>query len=309
MEYKLIVVAGEAKQKVIKIKPPTIIGRSRDADIPVGHSLVSRRHCEITVGEDGMLIVEDLGSLNGTYHGEQRISEPVYLEPGDTLTVGSITFQAVYGDFQPELNPPSAATKAKAKPEPAEDLPDFLANDAEEEDEAVEEAVEEIEERTESPDEADDADNEGFPDFEVEEKKTPAKPAGDKKRRPPPPVMDAADSEDEIADLLDDEEIEEIDEVEEDAADFEVDAEAEDASLGDSNIPVGDDPSEEDSRLGDSGDADPGDSADIEAEVEVAAGDSRSGDSGSGMSWLTGDDDEEAQGSSDSGLDDFFKSL
>lgn len=281
MDYKLVVVAGDAKQKIIKIKPPTIIGRSREADVPVGHALVSRRHCEITVSEDGTLIVEDLGSLNGTYHGDQRITEPVYLEPGDKLTVGSITFQAQYGDFQAETDPPHAKAKAKA-PVEDEDLPDFLSD--EEEEEAEEE---------------DDA-----PNFEATIQKPKAPNADAKKRRPPPPVIDSNSDDEEVEDLLelpedDEEEIEEI----EDEGEDDAEAEASDVS-SDSKIPVGEDDELESS--------DGSDSADVEEEVEVAAGDSRSGDSGSGMSWLTGDEDEE-EGSGkqggDSGLDDFFKSL
>lgn len=290
MDYKLVVIAGDAKQKIIKIKPPTIIGRSRDADVPVGHALVSRRHCEITVSDDGTLIVEDLGSLNGTYHGDQRITEPVYLEPGDKLTVGSITFQAQYGDFQSETDPPPATAKAKA-PAVEDELPDFLAN------EEVAEAAE-------------DSDEEGFPDFEDDAPKAETPEPAPKKRRPPPPVMEAAtEDQEEIADLdlPEEEEIEDVEEVEvvEEEGDIEEEAEAHVES--DSNIPIGNDELE---------DSEGSDSAEIEEEVEVAAGDSRSGDSGSndsgsGMSWLTGDEDEE-EGSGkagDSGLDDFFKSL
>jgi hypothetical protein len=287
MDYKLVVIAGDAKQKIIKIKPPTIIGRSRDADVPVGHALVSRRHCEITVSEDGTLIVEDLGSLNGTYHGDQRITEPVYLEPGDKLTVGSITFQAQYGDFQSETDPPPTKANAKSKAAADEDdLPDFLSND----------------------DEDEEAEEEDAPNFEATVQKPKAPVADAKKRRPPPPVIESNTDDEDIADMLelpeeeDEEVVEEVEEIEEDG-NSDVDAKAEADDKGDSRVPVGEDDLEASSGS---------DSADIEEEVEVAAGDSRSGDSGSGMSWLTGDeDDEEGSGKKggESGLDDFFKSL
>ena len=282
MDYKLVIIAGDAKQKVVKIKPPTIIGRSREVDIPVGHPLVSRKHCEITVGDDGILIVEDLGSLNGTYHGDQRITEPVYLEPGDTLTVGSITFQAQYGDFQDDQAPPTVPPSAEADTKDVEDeLPDFLSAPDDEDD--IEDVVEESE------------DEEGFPDFEASAPETePAEPV--KKRRPPPPTMEAPEDVDEdIEDFLDD--VEEVEEVEDAEEADEVEADEEVAEESTSDISVG--AEHED--------------VDIEEEVEVAAGDSRagdssSGDSGSDMGWLTGDDDD-AGDSKDSGLDDFFKSL
>ncbi|MBZ0234768.1 MAG: sigma 54-interacting transcriptional regulator [Deltaproteobacteria bacterium] len=47
---------------------------------------VSRHHCVIKVGDEG-LICEDLGSTNGTYVAGRRVTS-VQLEPGDTITVG-----------------------------------------------------------------------------------------------------------------------------------------------------------------------------------------------------------------------------
>ena len=98
MEAKLLVVAGDASRTEVKLKLPTVIGRSRDADLTIAHPLVSRRHCEIVEGEDGCLQVRDLGSLNGTFVGQTRVEEST-LAPGDLLTVGAITFRAVYGDY------------------------------------------------------------------------------------------------------------------------------------------------------------------------------------------------------------------
>ena len=285
MDYKLVIIAGDAKQKVVNIKPPTIIGRSREVDIPVGHPLVSRKHCEITVGDDGVLIVEDLGSLNGTYHGDQRISEPVYLEPGDTLTVGSITFQAQYGDFQDDQAPPvMPSADADTQDVDDDEMPDFLSAGADDDDEDVEDIAEEASE------------DDGFPDFEASAPETEPAETINKKRRPPPPVMDASadDDEEEIESFLDlpEDEDEEFEEVEvEDVAEVE-EEEVVAAEESTSDISVGEEH----------------ESADIEEEVEVAAGDSSSGESGSGMNWLTGDE-EDGGDSKDSGLDDFFKSI
>ena len=62
----------------------------------MGHPLVSRQHCEVFEA-DGLLMVRDLGSLNGTFVGETRIAEQAMpVKPGDLLTVGPVTFRAVY---------------------------------------------------------------------------------------------------------------------------------------------------------------------------------------------------------------------
>jgi pSer/pThr/pTyr-binding forkhead associated (FHA) protein len=95
MDAKLVVVGGEARVTEVQLKLPTIIGRGRAAGITLPHPLVSRQHCEI-YEEQGRLVVNDLGSLNGTFVGDQRINEPTYLLPGELLTVGTVTFRAAY---------------------------------------------------------------------------------------------------------------------------------------------------------------------------------------------------------------------
>jgi hypothetical protein len=59
---------------------------------------VSRKHCELSE-RDGRLIVRDLGSLNGTFIGEARISDATTLPPGGKVTIGGVTLQAIYGDL------------------------------------------------------------------------------------------------------------------------------------------------------------------------------------------------------------------
>ncbi|MBW3600456.1 MAG: FHA domain-containing protein [Planctomycetes bacterium] len=100
MEAKLIVVGGDAKATEIKLKLPTIIGRGRGASLTLPHALVSRQHCEIYEA-GGQLYVRDMGSLNGTFVGNEPISEAP-LPPGELLTVGAVTFRAIYGELLEE---------------------------------------------------------------------------------------------------------------------------------------------------------------------------------------------------------------
>jgi predicted component of type VI protein secretion system len=97
MKAKLIVVGGDAKAAEVKLKLPTVIGRGREANLTLPHPLVSRKHCEI-FEDKGKLCVRDLGSLNGTYVNNERITDATSLPSGDLLTVGAVTFRAVYGD-------------------------------------------------------------------------------------------------------------------------------------------------------------------------------------------------------------------
>jgi hypothetical protein len=96
VEAKLVVVSGDTQARQYDLQLPTVIGRSRTTDLRVAHPLVSRQHCEI-YESNGVLMVRDLGSLNGTFIGQTRIAEGATpVKPGDLLSVGPVTFRAVY---------------------------------------------------------------------------------------------------------------------------------------------------------------------------------------------------------------------
>ena len=95
LNAKLTVVGGDAKASEIQLRLPTIIGRGREASLTLPHPLVSRLHTEI-VERDGRLFVRDLGSLNGTFVNNKRIETEQVLEPNQLLTLGNVTFRAIY---------------------------------------------------------------------------------------------------------------------------------------------------------------------------------------------------------------------
>lgn len=99
MEAKLVVVGGESHARQYDLELPVVIGRSRSTDVTLGHPLVSRHHCEVFEA-NGLLMVRDLGSLNGTFIGETRIADkPVPVKSGELFTVGPVTFRAVYREI------------------------------------------------------------------------------------------------------------------------------------------------------------------------------------------------------------------
>ena len=95
LKAKLVVVGGDAKAKEVDLKLPTVIGRGREASLTLPHPLVSRRHTEL-FEKDGYLYVKDLGSLNGTYVNNRRIESEQCLAPNQLLTLGNVTFRALY---------------------------------------------------------------------------------------------------------------------------------------------------------------------------------------------------------------------
>ncbi|MBI3181092.1 MAG: GGDEF domain-containing protein [Myxococcales bacterium] len=70
-------------------RPQTVIGRSRECDVSLDDSSVSRQHARLVhTGDEYRL--EDLGSANGTLVNGQRLAQAV-LRSGDKLQVGSTT--------------------------------------------------------------------------------------------------------------------------------------------------------------------------------------------------------------------------
>jgi len=77
------------------------IGRATGAQFIVEAPLVSRVHCRVTCAPDGQLMVEDLGSTNGTSVDARRISGTVPLQAGQTLTVGRVAFEVTKAEEAP----------------------------------------------------------------------------------------------------------------------------------------------------------------------------------------------------------------
>jgi ABC transport system ATP-binding/permease protein len=62
------------------------LGRSTVANLQVASNGVARLHARLSWSDDGVLIVEDLGSTNGTKVNGARVSRHP-LRAGDTLTL------------------------------------------------------------------------------------------------------------------------------------------------------------------------------------------------------------------------------
>lgn len=67
------------------------IGRGRGNSIVLDDMLVSRQHVRITADAEG-LVLEDLGSRNGTYVNGRRV-ERTHLSEGDRIGIGAATFE------------------------------------------------------------------------------------------------------------------------------------------------------------------------------------------------------------------------
>jgi DNA-binding CsgD family transcriptional regulator len=78
----------------------SVLGRSSCCDLVIQHPSVSRKHAEIRVSTLAVTVA-DLGSRNGTYLGERRVSiSPV--QPGQVLRFGDIAFTLIAAAEAPD---------------------------------------------------------------------------------------------------------------------------------------------------------------------------------------------------------------
>lgn len=92
-KYVLRGVSGAAFGKTYAVASAQVIGRHHECDIAIASEEISRRHAQVKPTADGVL-VEDLGSSNGTFINGQRVQSGV-LKNGDELRLDAIRFMLV----------------------------------------------------------------------------------------------------------------------------------------------------------------------------------------------------------------------
>jgi predicted component of type VI protein secretion system len=97
-------------------KDLTVVGRRDFCDVKIDHNSLSKRHC-VLVKTDGLLIIRDLATTNGTKVKGQRVRWAALL-PEDKITLGALKFRVYLGpDHLPapsELPPSSRSRKPSA---------------------------------------------------------------------------------------------------------------------------------------------------------------------------------------------------
>src|SRR3954447_18325973 len=86
------------------VKDLIVVGRKEDSDLRLEHKSVSKLHCVI-VKTDGLLMLRDLGSTNGTRVNGQRVRRAALL-PNDQLSIANYKFRVYLGPDQ--VDPPPA---------------------------------------------------------------------------------------------------------------------------------------------------------------------------------------------------------
>lgn len=107
----LLILSGRQEGTLLPLQHGRVltIGRMEGLDLVLPEDLVSRRHAQITVSDDGVHL-RDLGSTNGTFVNGKRVRE-VRLAEGDRVLLGATILSVVAHE---EMLLPSGSSLAEA---------------------------------------------------------------------------------------------------------------------------------------------------------------------------------------------------
>jgi pSer/pThr/pTyr-binding forkhead associated (FHA) protein len=90
---QLIVTEGSlAGTRVALTGKPILIGRANDSTLVLTDDYASTRHARISEN-NGTWYLEDLGSTNGTYVGQNKVTGPLPLEAGVVIRIGKTAME------------------------------------------------------------------------------------------------------------------------------------------------------------------------------------------------------------------------
>ena len=89
----LLVTAGSLKGTSIALtQAPIVIGRAPECSLVLEDDYASNRHAQLSL-RDGVCMLEDLGSTNGTFIGRTKLSVPTALDAGSSFRIGRTTIE------------------------------------------------------------------------------------------------------------------------------------------------------------------------------------------------------------------------
>ena len=90
-ELKLRLQRGNTQKMVTVDQDIYIVGRLPECNLCLPFGGISRSHARFSKGNNGLWMVEDLGSKNGTILNEQPVISPTEISHGDVIWVGDIS--------------------------------------------------------------------------------------------------------------------------------------------------------------------------------------------------------------------------
>ncbi len=87
-----IVQPPEAAGPTFAVTGSLTIGRAAGCEVTLDDTFISQVHARVSLSESGV-VVEDLGSTNGTYLNRRKVTAPAVVHPGDVIQVGSTVME------------------------------------------------------------------------------------------------------------------------------------------------------------------------------------------------------------------------
>ena len=88
----LIVDGGGGKPGTIRLEEALQVGRAEACQIRLGDTYISQFHARL-FPRDGTWYIEDLGSTNGTYLNQRKLTGPSEVHAGDVVRLGKTTLE------------------------------------------------------------------------------------------------------------------------------------------------------------------------------------------------------------------------
>lgn len=129
MHVSLKVIEGKQAGTLIPLnRNKFLIGREEDCQLRPNSDLVSRHHCVFST-DDFTVRIRDLGSTNGTFVNNHRITGQVVLKQGDQIRIGKLAFEIQIRQDAPAAVPqapqPVAIDYTQGLPSAGETMADF----------------------------------------------------------------------------------------------------------------------------------------------------------------------------------------
>jgi pSer/pThr/pTyr-binding forkhead associated (FHA) protein len=120
---RFVVKSGPNPGMVFELtKEVTLIGRDVTNDIALGDSEVSRQHARLT-NTPGGIVLEDLGSTNGSFVNGERLMAPRVLNAGDIVGLGENVTLAFESTIQTGISTVMGPSVRSAEATPAIPMP------------------------------------------------------------------------------------------------------------------------------------------------------------------------------------------
>jgi pSer/pThr/pTyr-binding forkhead associated (FHA) protein len=87
-----VVEPADQRGRVFDVADELTVGRAAGCGITIDDTYASQLHARL-FRRDGQLLVEDLGSTNGTFLNSSKVTGPSVMNPGDRLQVGNTVLE------------------------------------------------------------------------------------------------------------------------------------------------------------------------------------------------------------------------